>query len=83
MTCCELFVLAMVVDHVRGPSPLWLLTGGNQHYVSAAELILTSDLAAWCAITRQARWHSLPAPGAQPGPLYLLTIGSPSLSPDL
>jgi len=24
------FVVAMIVDHVRGPSPLYLLTGGNR-----------------------------------------------------
>lgn len=31
------FVIAMIVDHVRGPSPLYLLTGGNRFYTSAAE----------------------------------------------
>jgi hypothetical protein len=30
-------VLAMIVDHVAGASPLRLLTGGNQFYTSAAE----------------------------------------------
>ena len=31
------FVVAMVVDHVRGQSPLYLFTGGNRFYTSAAE----------------------------------------------
>ncbi len=30
-------VFAMVVDHVGGPSILYLLTGGNRFYTSAAE----------------------------------------------
>ena len=30
-------VLIMVIDHVAGPSPLHLLTGGNGFFVSAAE----------------------------------------------
>lgn len=32
-----LAVLVMVIDHVAGPSPLQLLTGGNRFFVSAAE----------------------------------------------
>src|SRR5438045_7516164 len=32
-----LAVLAMVIDHVAGPSKLYLLTGGNHFYTSAAE----------------------------------------------
>lgn len=32
-----LAVLVMVVDHVAGPSPLHVLTGGNRFFVSAAE----------------------------------------------
>src|SRR5215471_11048948 len=32
-----LFVVAMVIDHVAGPSWLYALTGGNRFYVSAAE----------------------------------------------
>jgi hypothetical protein len=41
------FVVAMIIDHVRGPSPLHLLTGGNRFYASAAEgFILTSGLVA-------------------------------------
>ncbi len=39
------FVFAMIIDHLRGPSPLYLLTGGNRFYTSAAEgFILTSGL---------------------------------------
>ena len=39
------FVFAMVVDHVCGASPLWLLTGGNRFFAGAAEgFILTSGL---------------------------------------
>src|SRR5689334_18236761 len=30
-------VLAMVVDHIGGPSWLYALTGGNKFYTSAAE----------------------------------------------
>jgi enterochelin esterase-like enzyme len=32
-----LAVLAMVIDHIAGPSKLYLLTGGNHFYTSAAE----------------------------------------------
>jgi enterochelin esterase-like enzyme len=32
-----LAVLVMVIDHVAGPSPLHVLTGGNHFFVSAAE----------------------------------------------
>ena len=32
-----LAVLAMVVDHIAGPSKLYLITGGNHFYTSAAE----------------------------------------------
>jgi enterochelin esterase-like enzyme len=39
------FVLAMVIDHVRSDSPLYLLTGGNRFFTSAAEgFILISGL---------------------------------------
>lgn len=41
------FVCAMVVDHVCGFSPLWLLTGGNRFFAGAAEgFILVSGLVA-------------------------------------
>ncbi len=32
-----LAVLAMVIDHLAGPSRLYLLTGGNRFFTSAAE----------------------------------------------
>src|SRR5579859_2269688 len=32
-----LAVLAMVIDHIAGPSKLYLITGGNHFYTSAAE----------------------------------------------
>jgi enterochelin esterase-like enzyme len=32
-----LAVLAMIIDHIAGPSRLYLLTGGNRFYTSAAE----------------------------------------------
>src|SRR5947207_14353402 len=32
-----LAVLAMVIDHLAGPSRLYLITGGNRFYTSAAE----------------------------------------------
>ena len=74
------FVLAMVVDHVRGPSPLWLLTGGNRFYVSAAEgFILTSGLVAGLVyhhlIERDGMEPSLRKVLNRAGSLYLLTVG--------
>ena len=74
------FVLAMVVDHVRGPSPLWLLTGGNRFYVSAAEgFILTSGLVAGLVyhhmIERDGMGPSLRKVLNRAATLYLLTIG--------
>ena len=74
------FVVAMIVDHVRGPSPLYLLTGGNRFYASAAEgFILTSGLVAGLVYHRMIERLGL-------GPallkvlqravtLYLVTIG--------
>lgn len=74
------FVVAMIVDHVRGPSPLYLLTGGNRFYASAAEgFILTSGLVAGLVYHRMIERVGL-------GPallkvlqravtLYLVTIG--------
>src|SRR5918912_1044462 len=35
-----LAIVIMVVDHVGGPSPLHLLTGGAHFYTSAAELFV-------------------------------------------
>src|SRR5215831_13173713 len=48
-----LFVVAMVIDHVAGPSWLYAITGGNRFYVSAAEgFIFVSGLVAGRAYTR-------------------------------
>ena len=74
------FVLAMVVDHVRGPSPLYLLTGGNRFYTSAAEgFILTSGLVAGLVyhrlIQRDGMGPSLRKVLKRAWSLYLLTIG--------
>jgi len=74
------FVLAMVVDHVRGASPLWFLTGGNRFYVSAAEgFILTSGLVAGLVyhhlIERDGIGPALRKVLSRAGTLYLLTIG--------
>jgi S-formylglutathione hydrolase FrmB len=35
-----LAVLAMVIDHIAGPSRLYLITGGNRFYTSAAEAFI-------------------------------------------
>jgi hypothetical protein len=74
------FVLAMVVDHVRGPSPLYLLTGGNRFYTSAAEgFILTSGLVAGLVyhhlIERDGMGPSIRKVLIRAGSLYLLTVG--------
>ena len=55
------FVFAMIVDHVRGASPLYLLTGGNRFFVSAAEgFILLSGLMAGLIYRRRGRRDGLP-----------------------
>ena len=52
------FVVAMIIDHVRGQSPLYLLTGGNRFYTSAAEgFILTSGLVAGPGLPAAHRAH--------------------------
>jgi len=70
----------MIVDHVRGPSPLYLLTGGNRFYVSAAEgFILTSGLVAGLVyrrlIDRDGMGPSMSKVLARAATLYLLTVG--------
>lgn len=70
----------MIVDHVRGPSPLYLLTGGNRFYTSAAEgFILTSGLVAGLVyhrlIQRDGMGPSLRKVLKRAWSLYLLTIG--------
>jgi enterochelin esterase-like enzyme len=74
------FVVAMIIDHVRGQSPLYLLTGGNQFFTSAAEgFILTSGLVAGLVykrlIERLGLAQSLMKLLTRAASLYLLTIG--------
>ena len=74
------FVVAMIIDHVRGQSPLYLLTGGNQFFTSAAEgFILTSGLVAGLVykrlIERLGLAQSLLKLLARAASLYLLTVG--------
>ncbi len=74
------FVVAMIVDHVRGPSPLYLLTGGNRFYASAAEgFILTSGLVAGLVYHRMIERLGLGAALLKvlqrAMTLYLVTIG--------
>ena len=74
------FVLAMIVDHVRGASPLYLFTGGNRFFVSAAEgFILLSGLMAGLIYRRVVARDGLTAAvrkvWARALTLYLLTVG--------
>jgi|GEM_PF-154961 len=74
------FVFAMIIDHVREASPLYLLTGGNRFFVSAAEgFILLSGLMAGLIYRRVvARDGFLAAVRKVWGralSLYLLTVG--------
>ncbi len=74
------FVLAMIIDHVRGPSPLYLITGGNRCYTSAAEgFILASGLVTGLVyrklIEREGLAQGLMKIMARAGTLYLLTVG--------
>ena len=74
------FVFAMIVDHVRGASPLYLLTGGNRFFVSAAEgFILLSGLMAGLIYRRVVARDGLAAAvrkvWARALTLYLLTVG--------
>jgi enterochelin esterase-like enzyme len=73
------FVVAMIVDHVRGPSPLYLITGGNRFYASAAEgFILTSGLVAGLVyrrlIERNGMGPALLKVLVRAAILYLLTV---------
>jgi enterochelin esterase-like enzyme len=73
------FVVAMIVDHVRGASPLYLLTGGNRFYTSAAEgFILTSGLVSGLVyrrlIERDGVAPTLMKVITRAGVLYLLTV---------
>jgi len=53
-------VLAMVVDHLAGPSALYLVTGGNRFFTSAAEIFLiVSGVVAGQVYGRMAERQSL------------------------
>ncbi len=55
-----LAVVAMVVDHLAGPSALYLITGGNRFFTSAAEtFVLVSGLVAGQVYGRIAQRQSL------------------------
>jgi enterochelin esterase-like enzyme len=74
------FVVAMIVDHVRGESPLYLLTGGNRFFTSAAEgFIFTSGLVAGLVyarlIARDGMQRSFIRLLTRAATLYLLTVG--------
>src|SRR5262244_111667 len=55
-----LAVLAMVIDHIAGPSKLYLLTGGNRFYTSAADgFIFLSGLTVGLVYRRVAECNGL------------------------
>ncbi|MGI9148022.1 MAG: OpgC domain-containing protein [Chloroflexota bacterium] len=75
-----IFVVGMIVDHVAGASWLYLLTGGNRFYASAAEgFVFVSGIVAGRAYTRTIQrdgmntglWRLL----KRAGQLYLLGVG--------
>jgi hypothetical protein len=73
-------VLAMIVDHVAGASPLYLLTGGNRFFTSAAEgFILVSGFTAGLVyrrlVARDGIGDSMVKALRRAFSLYLLTIG--------
>ena len=73
-------VFAMVVDHVRGPSWLYVITGGNRFYTSAAEgFIFISGLVAGVVYRRLIERDGLgPSLGRvldRAAQLYLLAVG--------
>lgn len=73
------FVLAMVVDHVGGASPLWLLTGGNRFFAGAAEgFVLTAGLVAGLVygrlVKRDGMQRSVIKLLSRAFKLYLLTL---------
>ncbi len=74
------FVFAMIIDHVRGESPLYLLTGGNRFFTSAAEgFILISGLVTGLVyrriIKREGMSGGLFKVLSRAFTLYLLTVG--------
>ncbi|MBV9357319.1 MAG: OpgC domain-containing protein, partial [Chloroflexi bacterium] len=75
-----LAVLAMVVDHLGGPSVLYLLTGGNRFYTSAAEgFIVLSGLTVGLVYRRIAERQGLATAFrrllARAWTLYVLAVG--------
>jgi hypothetical protein len=75
-----LFVLVMIIDHMSGPSILYLLTGGNRFLTSAAEgFILTSGVVTGLVYARLIRRRGLSAGLLKllqrAWALYLLTAG--------
>ena len=75
-----LAVLAMVIDHLAGPSRLYLLTGGNRFYTSAAEgFILLSGMTVGLVYRHVAEQHGLATAlrrlVARAWTLYVLAIG--------
>jgi len=73
-------VLAMVVDHLAGPSALYLVTGGNRFFTSAAEIFLiVSGVVAGQVYGRIAKRQSLGIALRRllerAGTLYVLTLG--------
>src|SRR5215470_4503850 len=73
-------VLAMIIDHIAGPSRLYLLTGGNRFYTSAAEaFIFLSGLTVGLVYRRVAEQHGLPTAIRRllhrAWTLYVLAIG--------
>ncbi len=75
-----LCVVIMIIDHVAGESPLYLITGGNRFLTSAAEgFILTSGLTAGLVYRGLVERHGLVAAVRKAfrraGNLYLLAVG--------
>src|SRR5579859_7517233 len=73
-------VLAMVIDHLAGPSKLYLLTGGNHFYTSAAEgFIFLSGLTVGLVYRRIAQQQGLATAirrlVERAWTLYVLTVG--------
>jgi enterochelin esterase-like enzyme len=75
-----LAVLAMVIDHIAGPSKLYLLTGGNRFYTSAAEgFIFLSGLTVGLVYRRVAEREGMSTAMrrllARSWTLYILAVG--------
>ena len=75
-----LAVLAMIIDHLAGPSKLYLITGGNRFYTSAAEgFIFLSGMTVGLVYRRIAERQGLATAirrlVARAWTLYVLAIG--------